>query len=120
MWENGVWVNGERQTSIDTGTVGWRIIMRCKYLRGIPCSITPILSIPLPSSGFLLPAARVQLPVFDVNGREVATLAEGFVPAGEQEMPFRTNGLTAGFGFYQSAGRLSCKIELLANSVFLP
>lgn len=46
---------------------------------------------------YTLPAlAMTRLSVFDLNGREVARLAEGLMPAGDHSLEFNAQGLTAG------------------------
>ena len=49
----------------------------------------------IPRTGF------VTLKVYDVLGREVATLVNEEKPAGSYEMQFTANGLTSGIYFYQ-------------------
>jgi len=45
--------------------------------------------------------SRVQLKVFDVLGKEVATLVNEEKPAGSYEVDFNANGLSSGAYFYQ-------------------
>jgi len=58
---------------------------------------------------FQLPvSSHVTLKVFDVNGREVATLVEGEMAAGNHAVPFAPCDLAGGLYFYQlTAGRFS-------------
>ncbi len=51
---------------------------------------------------FVLPqAAPVTLKVFNLLGKEVATLAQGMLSAGEHTVKFEAKGLPAGLYFYQ-------------------
>jgi hypothetical protein len=60
---------------------------------------------PSPSSGgvdveFELPrAARVSLRVFDIGGREIATLDRGDHPAGRDRLRWDTRGIASGLYF---------------------
>jgi hypothetical protein len=58
---------------------------------------------------FSLPQREhVTLKVFDVNGREVATLVEGEMAAGKHHVPFAPRDLAGGLYFYQlTAGKFS-------------
>jgi hypothetical protein len=49
----------------------------------------------------LATASDVRLTVFDILGREVETLVEGFRPAGEYRVPFNGNGLASGAYLYR-------------------
>jgi hypothetical protein len=49
----------------------------------------------------LLQAGRVTLRVFDVQGREVATIVEGTLPAGFHTRTFDGSGLASGMYFYR-------------------
>ena len=52
--------------------------------------------------------AQVQLIVYDVIGREVATLVDGWVNAGSYQVTFDANGLSSGVYFYRlQAGEFS-------------
>lgn len=52
--------------------------------------------------GFQLPVrSYVTLKVFDVNGREVSTLIEKMIEAGEHQVLFDATGLASGLYFYQ-------------------
>jgi len=51
---------------------------------------------------------HITLKVFDVNGREVATLVEGVMNAGEHAVVLNSNELPSGVYFYQlRAGEFS-------------
>ncbi|RIK56407.1 hypothetical protein DCC62_30435, partial [candidate division KSB1 bacterium] len=51
---------------------------------------------------------RVTLKVFDVNGREVATLMDGEMPAGNHTVTFAPRDLAGGLYFYKiTAGKFS-------------
>jgi hypothetical protein len=51
---------------------------------------------------------HVTLKVFDVNGREVATLVDGEMEAGKHAVPFAPRSVTSGVYFYQfTAGKFS-------------
>ncbi len=53
-------------------------------------------------------ASNVKLAVYDIAGREVAVLAEGFYPAGHHSMPFDASGMASGVYFARlSAGECS-------------
>ena len=55
---------------------------------------------PATTLSYVLPeAGHVTLSIYDVNGREAAKLAEGFVPAGEHSMTFDGGGLPSGMYF---------------------
>jgi hypothetical protein len=58
---------------------------------------------------FSLPQREhVTLKVFDVNGREVATLVEGEMAAGEHTVTFEPREISTGFYFYKlAAGKFS-------------
>jgi hypothetical protein len=58
---------------------------------------------------FSLPQrGHVRLKVFDVNGREVATLVDGELAAGNHAVRFEANGLARGLYFYKiTAGKFS-------------
>jgi hypothetical protein len=58
---------------------------------------------------FQLPVnSRVKLQVFDVNGREVATLVDGEMTAGNHAVIFAPRDLAGGLYFYQlTAGKFS-------------
>ena len=58
---------------------------------------------------FQLPVnSRVTLKVFDVNGREVATLVDGEMTAGNHAVPFAPRATTTGLYFYQlTAGKFT-------------
>jgi hypothetical protein len=58
---------------------------------------------------FQLPVnSHVALKVFDVNGREVTTLVEGNLEAGNHVVPFAPRDVAAGLYFYQlTAGKFS-------------
>jgi len=58
---------------------------------------------------FQLPVnSRVTLQVFDVNGREVATLVDGNLAAGNHAVTFASRDLAGGIYFYQlTAGKFS-------------
>ena len=43
----------------------------------------------------------VQLKVYDVLGKEVATLVNEYKPAGSYEVNYNASGLTSGIYFYQ-------------------
>lgn len=64
---------------------------------------------PLTVINFHLPmSSRVLLQVFDVSGREVATLVEANLYAGHHAVRFAPQGLTAGLYFYKiTAGKFS-------------
>ncbi len=49
----------------------------------------------------LVRSAFVSLKIFDVGGREMATLVEGQLPAGEHERTVRANALASGVYFYR-------------------
>ncbi|MFN3426676.1 MAG: T9SS type A sorting domain-containing protein [Candidatus Thermochlorobacter sp.] len=52
--------------------------------------------------GFTLPvASEVSLKVYDMLGREVATLVEGRQAAGQYQVPFTATGLASGVYFYR-------------------
>jgi plastocyanin len=51
---------------------------------------------------FNLPAAqRVELTIYSITGAEIATLIDGYVPAGEFTVPFEAGNLSSGVYFYQ-------------------
>jgi hypothetical protein len=58
---------------------------------------------------FQLPLnSHVTLKVFEVNGREVATLIEGEMAAGKHHVPFAPRNLASGLYFYElTAGEFS-------------
>ena len=66
---------------------------------------------------FSLPAATdVQLQVFDLLGRNVATLVNGALPAGQHDVAFHASDLTSGLYLYTiTAGsqRLSRTMTLI-------
>jgi hypothetical protein len=64
---------------------------------------------------FQLPVnSHVTLKVFDVNGREVATLIEGEMTAGKHHVPFAPRDLAGGLYFYQlTAGNFSATKKML-------
>ena len=63
---------------------------------------------PQTTIGYALPrAADVRLAVYDVLGRQVALLAEGFRPAGRHEAVFDGAGLASGLYFYRLEAQTS-------------
>ncbi|RJP73294.1 MAG: T9SS C-terminal target domain-containing protein [Candidatus Zixiibacteriota bacterium] len=57
---------------------------------------------PTTTLGFVLPeVAKVRLAVYDVRGRLVATLVDGFRQAGTHEVTFDATGLTSGVYVYR-------------------
>jgi hypothetical protein len=67
-----------------------------------PFNPSTMISFQLPVHG------HVTLKVFDVNGREVATLMEGELAAGSHIVPFAPRDLAGGIYFYQiTAGKFS-------------
>jgi hypothetical protein len=57
---------------------------------------------PSTTIGFeILQAGRVTLRVYDVQGREVATIVEGTLPAGIHSLKFDGSGLASGMYFYR-------------------
>jgi glucuronoarabinoxylan endo-1,4-beta-xylanase len=46
-------------------------------------------------------ASEVSLKVFDILGREVATLVSGRQAAGRYQVPFTATGLSSGMYFYR-------------------
>ena len=57
---------------------------------------------PATTISFGLPEdARIKLVVYDVNGREAATLVDGLLPAGMHEVEFNASGLASGIYFYR-------------------
>ncbi|MBN1885844.1 MAG: CHRD domain-containing protein [Candidatus Krumholzibacteriota bacterium] len=49
----------------------------------------------------LAAAGRVQLRIYDVAGRTVATLVDGFLPVGGHDVLFEANGIPSGVYFYR-------------------
>ncbi|MFT7552201.1 MAG: hypothetical protein ACI9BV_002518 [Rhodothermales bacterium] len=71
---------------------------------------------PTTTFSFALPAASdVHLSVFDMLGRQVETLADGFWQAGQHEVRFEAAGLPSGLYFY----RLSTATAVLTRTVTL-
>ncbi|MFT7552665.1 MAG: hypothetical protein ACI9BV_002991, partial [Rhodothermales bacterium] len=71
---------------------------------------------PTTTFSFALPAASdVHLSVFDMLGRQVETLADGFWQAGQHEVRFEAAGLPSGLYFY----RLSTATTVLTRTVTL-
>lgn len=62
-------------------------------------------------------AASVTLRVFDLLGRNVQTLVEGFQPAGRHAVPFDAHDLPSGTYFYrlEAAGHTQTRMLTLAN-----
>jgi hypothetical protein len=59
---------------------------------------------------------QVKLTVFDVLGREVATLVDGFQNPGKHDITFNAQGLTSGVYYYQLrtvTGTLTKKMVLM-------
>ncbi len=49
-----------------------------------------------------MPVGNLQImKVYDILGKEVATLIDGYRPSGIYEIEFNTNGLLSGVYFYQ-------------------
>ena len=56
---------------------------------------------PTTTINFALPkASQVSLKVYDLLGKEVATVVDGFMEAGEQSVPFNASELSSGTYFY--------------------
>jgi hypothetical protein len=67
-----------------------------------PFNPSTVISFQLPVS------SHVMLQVFDVNGREVATLVDGEMPAGKHAVPFAPRDLAGGLYFYKlTAGKFT-------------
>ncbi|MDZ7291765.1 MAG: YCF48-related protein, partial [candidate division KSB1 bacterium] len=77
-----------------------QFILRQNYPN--PFNPSTVISFELPVS------SRVTLKVFDVNGREVATLIDGHLAAGNHSAMFKPRDLAGGIYFYQiTAGQFS-------------
>jgi tetratricopeptide (TPR) repeat protein len=63
----------------------------------------------------LADASQVSLKVYDVMGREVATLVNGFQNAGSYNVTFNANGLSSGIYFY----KLNANGKQLINKMLL-
>lgn len=74
-----------------------------------PFNLTATLSYGLPSS------AEISLSVFDLEGRQVALLEEGFRPAGVHTVKFNASGLASGMYFV----RFSAKEHLFVQKIIL-
>ncbi|MBC8043030.1 MAG: T9SS type A sorting domain-containing protein [Rhizobacter sp.] len=63
----------------------------------------------------LASASEVSLKVFDVLGREVASLVQSRQPAGNYRVPFNASKLSSGIYFYrlQASGKVQTKKMLL-------
>ena len=70
-----------------------------------PFNPTTVISYQLPV------ISKVQLKVYDVLGREVATLVDEEKPAGSYEVEFNGEGLTSGVYFYHLKAGDSCLIK---------
>ena len=67
---------------------------------GIEISASPNPFNPATTIDFYLPAAgNMELAVFDVSGREIARLAEGFYPQGSHQAEFDASALSSGIYF---------------------
>jgi photosystem II stability/assembly factor-like uncharacterized protein len=65
-----------------------------------PSAPNPVAATGVTRLSFSLPkAGTVKLQIFDVTGREVATLVDGMVPQGRHEVSFRPNGIAPGVYF---------------------
>jgi len=80
----------------------------------VPAHVTLAQNFPNPFNpgtriAFSLPnATAVSLRVYDLQGREVATLVDGLLQAGDHRVNFDGTGLAGGFYFYRlQAGRLT-------------
>ncbi len=61
---------------------------------------------PTAKISFALPeAGHVMLTVFDITGREVATLVDGMLPLGRHEVVFDGEGLSSGVYFYKMTAK---------------
>jgi hypothetical protein len=65
----------------------------------------------------LAKASHVNLTVYDVLGREIATLVDGYQSAGTYQVPFNGAQLTSGVYFYrlQAGEFMSTKSFVLAK-----
>ncbi|MBN1886050.1 MAG: T9SS type A sorting domain-containing protein, partial [Candidatus Krumholzibacteriota bacterium] len=70
---------------------------------------------PVTTIRFSLPSAqRVSLKVYDVTGREVATLVDGNRPAGEHAVTFEATNIASGIYFYRlNAGEFSATRKMI-------
>jgi hypothetical protein len=59
--------------------------------------------------------AQVSLVVYDIMGREIATLVNGFQNAGSYDVTFNANGLSSGIYFY----KLNANGKQLINKMLL-
>ncbi len=62
-------------------------------------------------------ASRIKLSIFDITGREVAVLAEGFYPAGHHSMFFDASGMASGvyFARLEAGGKIDTRKLLLVK-----
>ncbi len=89
-------ISAETTTSVEeksNGALPTRFALEQNYPN--PFNPSTVISFQLPVR------SHVSLKVFDVNGREVATLVEGNLAAGNHNMTFNAGNLPSGVYFYQ-------------------
>ncbi len=92
-------INSEKGTFIATGigNIGNGIPAEYSLSQNYPNPFNPVTTInySIPKSGF------VSLKVFDLLGKEVATLVNGNAPAGNYSVEFHSGNLASGLYFYK-------------------
>ena len=90
-------VSKMRVTPVGIGNNNNEIVSSYRLEQNYPNPFNPVTSIT-----FELPAAgNVEIKVFDILGREAATIFSGFKPAGSYTIDFDASNLTSGVYFYK-------------------
>jgi len=98
VWENvGIYTNATVSTSIEFGDGGRELPHTITLSQNYPNPFNPstVINFELATSG------EVQLQVYDLMGREVATLVNSRKPAGSHSVNFDASSLSSGVYVYR-------------------
>jgi DNA-binding beta-propeller fold protein YncE len=84
-------------TSVEGKESNWAYVETFQLFQNYPNPFNPQTTIPFD----LKNPGQVQIKVFDMMGREVATLVDKFMPAGSHNLVFDARGLASGTYYYR-------------------